>query len=113
MARTLDDPAQRAHLIREAGRRFRIVGWIGLSFIVLSGIGNLLLHPWFLAYPLFHAKLALVALVLALSVLHDFILGPRARITPTPALRGWASWLGRATMLLGVVVVFLGLAFRG
>ncbi len=113
LARTFDDPDRRALLIRDAGRRFRVVGWIGLSLIVLSGVGNLIIRPYLLFYGLFQAKLALAAVILALSVVHDFILGPRSSFSPTPALRVWASWIARLTLSLGLIVVFLGLALRG
>jgi uncharacterized membrane protein len=113
LARTFDDPAKRTLLIREAARRFRVVGWVGLSLIVLSGVGNLVLTPWLLSSGLFQVKLALVVLVLALSVVHDFVLGPRATLNPDPSLRVWASWVARVTLLLGLVVIFLGLALRG
>ena len=113
LARTFDDPAQRTLLIREAARRFRVVGWVGLCLIVLSGVGNIVLNPWLLSSGLFQVKLALVALVLALSVVHDFVLGPRATLNPNPSLRVWASWVARVTLLLGLLVIFLGLALRG
>lgn len=112
MARTLDEPARR-NLIREAARRFRVVGWIGLSLIVLSGAGNIVLNPRLLSYGLFQTKLVLVAVILALSVVHDFVLGPRANLTPNPLVRVWANWVARVTLLLGLVVVLLGLILRG
>jgi hypothetical protein len=80
---------------------------------VISGVGNLLLSPWLLSAGLFQAKLALVAVILVLSVVHDFILGPRANIAPDPSLRVWASWVARAALFLGLVVILLGLALRG
>jgi uncharacterized membrane protein len=113
LARTFDDPARRSLLIRDAGRRFRVVGWIGISLIVLSGLGNLIIRPYLLSSGLFQAKLALVAVILALSVAHDFFLGPRSSLAPTPALRVWASWIGRLTLFLGLIIIFLGLALRG
>jgi hypothetical protein len=54
-----------------------------------------------------------VGVILALSVVHDFFLGPRSSIAPTQALRVWASWIARLTLSLGLIVVFLGLALRG
>jgi hypothetical protein len=53
-------------------------------------------------------------LALALSVLHDFVLGPRAgRPGADPALRRRASWVARVNLLVVLAVVFLGLALRG
>jgi len=112
LARTLGEPARR-NMVREAGRRFRLVGWIGLSLVLLSGTGNLVLSPSLLSHALFQVKLALVAVILALSAIHDFVLGPRANLAPDPSLRVRASRVARAALFLGLVVVLLGLALRG
>jgi hypothetical protein len=63
---------------------------------------------------LFHVKLGLVVLALALSVVHDFVLGPRAGAPGAdPALRVRAAWVARANVLVVLAVVVLGLALRG
>jgi uncharacterized membrane protein len=114
VTRRLDDAALRTRLIRDTGRRFRTVGWIALGLLVLTGIGNLWLHPIFLRSPRFHAKLALVLLALVLSVVHDFVLGPRAgRPGADPQLRVRASRIARVNVLVAVAIVALGLALRG
>jgi uncharacterized membrane protein len=47
-------------------------------------------------------------------VVHDFVLGPRAGAPGAdPRLRGRASWLARANVLVVLAVVVLGLALRG
>jgi putative copper export protein len=61
------------------------------------------------------AKLTLVALMLALSLTHEFMIGPRAlaRLRKEPdsiaaqRLRRTASWMGRFTLLLALAVVAL------
>ncbi len=114
VTRRLEDPALRARLVQEAGRRFRTVGWIALGLLVLTGLGNLWLFPSFLSSPRFMAKFALVVLALALSVVHDFVLGPRAGARGAdPALRVRATWVARVNVLVALAIVALGLALRG
>lgn len=112
--RGLPDPALRGRLMRDAGRRFRAVGWIALALLLASGLGNLWARPDLLQAPRFQWKLGLVVLALALSALHDFVLGPRAgRPGADPALRVRASWMARVNVLVVLAVVALGLALRG
>lgn len=114
VTRRLEDPALRTRLVHEAGVRFRTVGWIALGFLVLTGLGNLWLFPAFLWSPRFHAKLGLVLVALALAVIHDFVLGPRAgRPGADPALRVRASWVARVNVLVVLAILALGLALRG
>src|SRR5262245_27553195 len=92
VARRLGAPALRTRLVRDTGVRFRTVGWIALALLLLSGLGNVWLRPYLLTLPRFQVKLALVALALLLSVVHDFVVGPRAgRPGAAPALRRRAS----------------------
>ena len=114
VARGLNDPPLRARLFHAAGVRFRAVGWVALGVLLLTGLGNLWLRPYLLELPRFQAKLGFVVLALALSAVHDFFIGPRAGLPGAdPRLRVWASWLGRITLILVLVVVLLGLALRG
>lgn len=114
VARRLDDPALRARLFHETGVRFRTVGWIALGLLVVSGLGNLIQRPYLMTVPHFQWKLGLVVLALVLSVLHDFVLGPRAgRPGVDPRVRVAATWIARVNVLVVVAVVVLGLALRG
>jgi len=61
-------------------------------------------------------KLPVVAMILLISAVHDFVIGPRATAeggaNPTSPhtrrLKAQASWLGRLNLLLGMTVVALG-----
>lgn len=114
VTRGLADPALRTRLVQEAGRRFRLVGWIALVLLLLSGLANLAFRPYLLGVPRFQMKLGLVVVALALAALHDFVLGPRAGAPGAPpAARVRASWIARINLLLVLVIVVLGLALRG
>lgn len=116
-------------LVHELGVRFRTVGWACLLLLIATGLYNLhhramlddLLTASFWATPFGQTlgiKLVLVGIVLAISGIHDFYVGPRAtqllRQDPTdPAaqkFRKAASRIGRANLLLGLAVVVLAVA---
>ena len=111
VSRRLPDADLRLRLIRDLGTRFRTVGWIAIGVLVLTGLGNLWVRPELLGAPRFHWKVGLVVLALALSVLHDFVLGPRAGADVGARRR--ASWVARLNVLVVLAVVALGLALRG
>jgi len=93
--------------------RARMAAWAALGLLVVTGLENLrrvrLDSPWVMA------KLLLVLVLLALAAHRDFALVPRATrdvgqgVAPAAALAG-VRWLDRVIVLLGVVVLFLGVA---
>ncbi len=120
--------AQAGAFLRDTGIRFRSVGWACLLTLLGTGSINLWLRrvrlpdfadPEWLATPFGRAitlKLVLFALVLAISVVHDFRVGPAATraMRDDPGgpealrLRRAASWMGRANTVLALLLVFLG-----
>lgn len=108
------DPGLRARLFHQAGVRFRAVGWAALLLLLVTGLANLWMRPYLLTLSRFQWKLGLVVVALALSVLHDFVLGPRAGAPGAdPSMRVWATWTARLNVLVVLLVAVLGLALRG
>jgi copper resistance protein D len=123
--RKVEPPALRARLFEELGRQFRLVGWLAIVTLLVTGTINLhfrgMLQWQLLSSEAFWAtrygqslawKLVLVAIMITVSAVHDFIDGPRAsRLSPgTPAAlraRRRASWLARLNAVAGVVVVIV------
>ena len=121
--RHVEPPALRAELFRVLGEQFRRVGWGAIVVLVLTGVGNLyyrgLLRGGMLENPAFWAsrwghalawKLGCVTVMIALSAVHDFWIGPAAsRQAPgSPAARRyrrWAAWIARVEAIVGVVLV--------
>lgn len=119
--RAVEPPSLRAELFRRLGERFRGVGWAAMGVLVGTGVLNLHFRGllgrmddgafWASRYG--HAlawKLGAVAAMIAVSAVHDFVLGPAAsRLTPgsTPALRARrrAAWLARVNAVIGLVLV--------
>ncbi|MEW6544874.1 MAG: DUF4149 domain-containing protein [Nitrospirota bacterium] len=117
--------AQRGPLFRAVGRRFRAVVWTAIALLVATGPVLLsqrvpsLLDPaaW---PPAAKAKLLLVGVLIVLTGLHDFWLGPRvgrllgAPQKPRAGLDSFmirsAPWLARAGLVLGLAVLLAAAA---
>lgn len=114
-------------LLSESGARFRAVGWVCLGLLVATGVYNAAFRAGGFAnlastdfwrstfgHTLLH-KLLLVLLILMVSGVHDFYIGPAAvtrwQAAPGSAaaqrMRRWASLCGRLTVLLALAVVGL------
>lgn len=121
--RKVEPPELRARLFRALGEAFRTSGWLAIGILLVTGAANLhfkgVLSVEVLGEPDFWAtsygralawKLAAVVAMVAVSALHDFVLGPRAgRLrsgsAEAVAARRRASLLARVNALLGIVVV--------
>jgi copper resistance protein D len=126
----LRTPAMRPQataLFHAVGTRFRPVGWIALTTLVITGVFNVTMRGYSVGQLLngeafagrwgaaLALKLAFVTLILAMSAVHDFWLGPRAtRLSgenaPPEVREKWrrvASWMGRITFLLSLAVIAL------
>lgn len=127
VVRGLPDRALATRLFHEVGTRFRHVGWATLTVLVVTGLTNLHYRGigldrmtdgefWAGGYgrPLAY-KLVLVLAILALSLFHDFHMGPRAvavmRDQPGSRealrMRRMASIFGRVNLLAALAVIAL------
>lgn len=123
--RRLEPPATRAQAFQAVGRRFRPVGWTCIALLAVTGILNLVLLRVdlgnLLATGFGHrllTKLVLVAAVIVLSALHDFVWGPRAfALGPDhpegQRLRRRAIGIARVNTVLVLLIIFLGVGLRG
>jgi uncharacterized membrane protein len=117
-------------LTRKMGERFRTISWVCLILLVLTGLFNLAHHNALnraLLLPIFWRsefgrvlaiKLILVFSILILSLLHDFVLGPRVMallesdhpdLTVVTRKRKSVSWLARCNLLLAIGAVMCGI----
>jgi len=127
--RKLYEPSS-APLFRAMALRFRDISWVAVVALIGTGIANLALlgafrdlRGFFAANPLLAGKIAVVALMVAVKGVHDFIVGPRASLArdanPVTASRlpVWraAMALGRLNLALGLFVLYLsvGIAHAG
>jgi uncharacterized membrane protein len=124
--RTIDDPAARARVLRTITTRFGWMAWAALLLIVLSGISNLfqlgnetaldLGSPDYRWFHVFSFKMVLVGVMVVLTAMHTFIVGPRQLAlmeqgdTGPEALRMRRLSIVTSSLVLlfSIVVVFLG-----
>lgn len=121
--RSVEPPELRALLFRRLGEQFRIVGWISIAILLITGTLNLWFRGmlslevlgsgeyWSTRYGRSLAwKLGAVTAMLIVQAIHDFIVGPAAsRVAPgTPqalAARKRAALLARLSAVFGIIVV--------
>ena len=122
--RAVEPPALRPRLFHQLGLRFRTVGWSAIAVLVVTGVA--LLHArgllrwsgvfgsaafWGTGLGVaLAAKLAAVTVMVVVSLVHDFFLGPAAgRAGPDSAeairLRRRAALLARVNAVLGLLLV--------
>jgi uncharacterized membrane protein len=91
--------------LRVLGRTFRVLSWVAVAILVTTG-AYFLGQGWdYRMWPL-NLKLALVGAVLLLKVLHDFWIAPAAARTRGGFFYA-ALWIGRANLVLGIVIVYV------
>lgn len=106
-----------ASVIRRTGVRFRWVGWACVAVLILTGAFNLVYRGFAWTGGVIAVKLLLVAAILVLSIIHDFVVGPKAtalwlsspKSHDSMRLRRQASWIGRINLLLALIVMALGI----
>ena len=121
--RAVEPPTLRQQLFNALGTRFRRAGWVAISVLLVTGVINLGYRGWLSAALLGSAsfwatgtgkalavKLLSVVTMISMSLVHDFILGPRAgRARPgSPeaiALRKQSAWNARIEAIVGLILV--------
>ena len=116
------EPAElRASLFRQLGEQFRVVGWIAIALLLVTGVLNLHLRGmlpsvldaafWSTRYGVTLAwKVGAVTGMLVIQAVHDFIVGPASvrAIPGSPVslrLRRRAALLARLSAVLGIIIV--------
>lgn len=110
-------PAERAVLLNVVGQRFLKVAWAALAVLLLTG-PTLWAIRAFQVTPLLVGKLILIGVILFLSLLHDFLIGPRLVANlkrgdqgeETIRLRRWVALLARINVFFAILVLILGIA---
>ena len=120
-------PALPPDLLGMMARRFRVISWICIALLVATGL-YILPTRYGIGFAEFFSrgghfvavlqvKVALVVVVIWLSAMHDFIIGPHAnRLIEAmqagaeppgylPALRRAVVWIARINVLLTILVV--------
>lgn len=113
---------RRTTLLSALGRRFRDVGWVLLAVLWATGatqmwirgatVANILDGSFFTTRfgALMGSKLLIILVMMVVSGVHDWIVGPRAAAVAEAGgdpenLRRIAAWLGRLNALLALGIV--------
>jgi len=109
----------RGEILQSVGMAMKAIGWIAILILLFTGLLNFihLQIQWntFIGRLLI-LKLILVALVVGLSAVHDFLLGPnlaaRLRRPSSPGRSGlplelWVRWIARINLTLALAIVYL------
>src|SRR5512145_1455802 len=121
--RHVEPAAMRAQLFRRLGEQFRLVGWIAIGTLVVTGVTNLYFRGWlgllddraFWSTPfgrMLLFKLVAVFLMLTIQAVHDFRDGPRASRTEPGSpealrFRKRAAQFARLNAVLGILLVYI------
>lgn len=120
---TIDDPAEKSKIFQVVGKQFRRWGWVAIITLLVTG--PIILYKLYDITPSdifdsgLHAtsfgkalaiKLALVALLVLSSLIHDFWIGPKARTSRN--LTKWARIFGRTNLLVALLIVLFAIMLR-
>jgi putative copper resistance protein D len=126
--RTIPDEGTRQQIFHRLGERFRLLGWLCLAVLLLTGVMQLRLRGWWgadlLGAPEFwrtalgsdlFGKLAAVTVMVAVQAVHDFWLGPRAGSAEAGSeeartRRRRAALLARMNVFVGLVLLYFAVA---
>ena len=127
--RKLEPPEKRMEIFSDTAGRFRTVSWIAILILLITGVLNAINHgvtiqtistgAIFLSYfgKILTVKVILVSIMVVLSAIHDFLLGPKLidlmsisasnpdSIQRMKKHRRYVSWLARTNIILGILVV--------
>ncbi len=119
--RVIEDPDTRLRVLRLVTTRFGWLAWSAMAVIVLSGISNLFQeaedfgHVWdadYRYFQVFATKMAVVGLVVALTAVHTFVVGPR-QLRLHEEMRAdsnEAARLRRLSMIISTVALLASIA---
>jgi len=112
-----DSASAQREFVNQA-RRFRMLVWVALSLLLVTGTILLSNHVYFSASlgewpPAVLIKLTLVVVLIGVSLVHDQLIGPKARALKhktSSALTSGENCLLRLSPVIGRLTMFLGLA---
>jgi uncharacterized membrane protein len=123
--RLIEDDAVRLRVMRVIVNRFSWLAWAAMAVIVLSGISNLFQeaddfgHVWdpdYRYFQIFSTKMVLVGLIVLLTALHTFVIGPRqlrlqeetgSDSAEVARLRRVSIFISGSALLASVAVVYV------
>ncbi len=121
--KTIPDPADRSRIYQVVGTKYRFYGWIAVITLLITGPIALYMLYGILPQEIFRAsfhktrfgmalaaKLGLVFIIVVSSLVHDFFLGPKAKLSPKYSML--ARIFGRSNLIIAVFIVVLAVILR-
>ena len=121
--KTMPNPADRSKVYQFVGRKYRLLGWIAIIILLVTGpvllytIYGISMPDIFLtslhSTPIgktLSIKLTLVVVIVLSSLIHDFWLGPKARNSPKFSLI--AKIFGRGNLFVALLIVIFAVILR-
>lgn len=118
---SLKDHPDRIALLYKTGIRLRMVGWVTLVALFVTGLLNIHFRGLPLTWEFFtensygrtvSLKIILFSVILLLSGAHDFMIGGKAieemKVSDNSGLRRVARLTGRINLLLALAAAYLG-----
>jgi len=93
-------------MVNKVGNQFKFVGWIILPLLLLTGIFNSFYRGF---YILTWLKILLFSIIVIISAIHDFYIGPKATKTKDKKLIKYSRIIGRINLILAIIMVLLGI----
>jgi uncharacterized membrane protein len=110
------DVQERSQLIAGIGKKFRVVSWIAIGVLIVSGfamLGTLGMTSQITSNSSLLWKLILFVTMIILTILHDIVAGSQSKGNSTNVnMRAFSSWTGRITLILGLIVIYLATQIR-
>ncbi len=122
--RVIEDPEVRLKVMRVIVQRFGWLAWAAMAVIVLRGVSNLfqeadefghLWDPDYRYFQIFSTKMLLVGLIVLLTAVHTFVIGPkqlrlmeemRSDSAEAASLRRASIIISSLTLLVSIAVVY-------
>jgi putative copper export protein len=93
-------------MVNKVGNQFKFIGWIILPLLLLTGIFNSFYRGF---YTLTWLKILLFSIIVIISAIHDFYIGPKAAKTKDKKLIKYSRIIGRINFILAIIMVLLGI----
>ena len=121
--KSIPDPREKSKIYQFVGKTYRFWGWVAIILLLVTG--PIILYYLYAIPPgeihtaiasgtgfghALGAKLALVALIVASSLVHDFWLGPKAR--NSPGFSRIAKIFGRSNLIVALLIVIFAVMLR-
>ncbi len=101
-------------VIQKAGNQLRFVAWIILPLLFITGFFNLHYRGFDFSFSqtynkIIWLKIILFFIIILISAIHDFYLGPKSIATRNEKLIKYSRIIGNINFILALIMIILGI----